>query len=284
MTAVKTSHSGRRAWIRTASVCTLALAISVGAAAQATGTATGTQQARGTQQAGNDSSPIPQTTRQLVVAVAPSWSSTAIELRRYERSPNSDWTQVGSPVRGRIGPKGMRWGRGLHGTTVAGSKVGLKTEGDGTAPAGAFTLNTVFAYDASWATRTAMPFVQVGPNDLFVEDPSSTQYNRHVRLDRPATTAWEKKNRMRLNDPAHRLKVLVEHNTHPSPVPYGGSAIFLHVWRGDGNAVTAGCTAIPGAELDRLVTWLDPDANPVYVLLPRGERTRLAPAWGLPEG
>jgi L,D-peptidoglycan transpeptidase YkuD (ErfK/YbiS/YcfS/YnhG family) len=65
-------------------------------------------------------------------------------------------------------------------------------------------------------------------------------------------------------------------------VPGGGSAIFVHVWRGGGNKVTAGCTAIPSKDVDTLVTWLKPTSRPVYVLLPQDEFENLQQLWGLP--
>ena len=86
---------------------------------------------------------------------------------------------------------------------------------------------------------------------------------------------------MRLGDPSHALKVFVAHNTRPIQ-PGAGSAIFLHVWRRDGDRPTAGCTAMPRDQLETLVTWLDPDAEPVFVLLDRPSLAHLASSWDLP--
>ncbi len=215
------------------------------------------------------SSPIPGSTRQLVVAITSNWTSTSARVQRYERDDTvGPWRAVGTAAPARIGPKGLRWGRGLH-TVPKG--VTTKVEGDGAAPAGAFRLSTVFGTDPAWESLTGRPLVAVGPNDLFVEDPASPFYNRHVRPPNPATTPWELRNQMRLNDPAHRLKILVEHNTTPKPIPGAGSAIFLHIWRENGAATTAGCTALDAPDLEGLIGWLRADAKPVYVLLPQSE-------------
>ena len=73
----------------------------------------------------------------------------------------------------------------------------------------------------------------------------------------------------------------VGHNDRPV-VPGGGSCIFLHLRSGP-ESVTAGCTALDAAPLERLLAWLDPAARPVLVQLPEGEYRARAAAWGLPE-
>lgn len=45
---------------------------------------------------------------------------------------------------------------------------------------------------------------------------------------------------------------------------------------------TAGCTAMAGPVMRRLLGWLDPKQFPVFVLLPAGAYVRLAGAWHLP--
>ena len=228
---------------------------------------------------------IPAETTQLVVGLANDWSSTRATLTRFERKSGGSWSRVGPAIAARLGPTGLAWGRGLVDVTqLAATAAGTapeKVEGDKRAPAGAFALDTVYAYDAAWAKRTAMPFINVGPRDLFVEDPTSALYNTHVRLDHLPGTAWEKEQQMEQGDEAHRLKVFVGHNTNP-PVPGRGSAIYLHVWRRDGASPTAGCTAMSFDSLRAIVGWLQPTANPVFVLLPKGAYTSIASAWDLP--
>ena len=225
--------------------------------------------------------------------------STRANLTRYERKTGGKWTRVGSAVSARLGPTGLAWGRGLidvddltgstsSASTSANVNANSKTfvapekvEGDRRAPAGVFALETVYAYDATWAKQTAMPFIAVGPRDLFVEDPASPLYNTHVRLDHLPATAWEKREQMEQGDEAHRLKVFVGHNSHP-PVPGKGSAIYLHVWRKNGATPTAGCTAMSFENLSAIVRWLKADAAPVYVLLPKRVYAAVSSSWDLP--
>lgn len=222
---------------------------------------------------------LPVSTSQLVVGVAPDWNSSTATLRRFEKAGRK-WRQAGDPFDGRLGVNGLVWGRGLH------PRTGLmtdKAEGDGRAPAGAFAIGRSFGYDSSWKAKTKLPFVTVSPRDLLVEDPSSPLYNKYVRLDHDPKTEFEKKNQMKQDDPGHRLKIMIEHNTIPAPIPGKGSAILFHVWRADGAKPTAGCTAVSDGEMETLMTWLDPTKEPIYVLLPAAEYEARRVRWNLPK-
>jgi L,D-peptidoglycan transpeptidase YkuD (ErfK/YbiS/YcfS/YnhG family) len=227
---------------------------------------------------------LPPTSTQMVLGLADSWSSTKVTLHRLGKSA-AGWARVGRPIPARIGPTGLAWGVGLlqpSAISAASADHPGKVEGDDTAPVGVFRLGPVFAYDASWEQKTAMPFVRVGPRDLFVEDPASPLYNTHVRLDHLPQTEWEKHEQMQQGDAAHRLKVFVGHNANP-PVGGRGSAIFLHVWRNEGAVPTAGCTAMGYSDLGEIVKWLRPGNRPLYVLVPRSVYREIRTAWKLPD-
>ena len=236
---------------------------------------------------------IPTSSRQLLVGLADGWSGSSAVLQRYARKGSGKklgpWTPVGPPFPARLGPNGLAWGIGLHSIPTKAAPAGaepvgaeLKREGDGRSPAGIFVLSTAFGYSPMWAKKTKLPYVTVGAEDLFVEDPTSPFYNSHVRIDHAPTTAWERDQQMYQNDPAHRLEVLVDHNMTSPPAPGAGSAIFIHVWRGDGAKATAGCTSVSDADIDSLVSWLDPAAKPVYALLSADQYELHQEAWGLP--
>lgn len=220
---------------------------------------------------------IPDATTQLVVGIAESWSSQDVTIQRFERADGA-WGPVGSSWRGRLGARGLAWGRGFNPVPDG---APMKVEDDQRSPAGVFRLPRAYGYDPAWAQRTKMPYTAVTSRDLFVGDPASPLYNTQVRLDHEPATAWERAQRMYLTNPAHRLQVFVAHNADPV-VPRGGSAIFLHVWRRGGLANTAGCTSMSDTDIDTLVQWLDPASAPLYVLLPRDEYDALASRWDLP--
>lgn len=229
-------------------------------------------------------SPIPKDTRQLVVAVAADWNSTSAQLWMLQRSEvEKPWQLAAGPIPTKLGRTGLIWGRGLH-TPPQGAT--LKREGDGKTPCGAFAIGQAYGtLDPQTVRRHSnMRYHHIGPSDLWVEDENSEYYNRHIRLPdgRSPNTEWEKKQQMRLNDNAHKLKLFIAHNAHPNIVRGAGSAIFIHIWRDNGGRPTAGCTAMPEPSLRQLIAWTDPAAKPVFVILPRSEYARLARSWGLP--
>ena len=220
--------------------------------------------------------PIPQTTSQLIVATAPDWNASTATLQRYTRS-DGEWLPVGEVIEARLGRDGLAWGRGLH----PAQDGALKVEGDWRAPAGVFEVGQAFG-DAVLEPAPDWPMQTVTERSLWVEDPESPHYNQHLLVDgEQPLTPWQTQQRMRLGDSAHRLKLVVEHNT-TTPLSGGGSAIFFHIWRRDGASATAGCTAIPEASMEELIRWLSPQAQPVYVLLPKEEYDRLQNDWNLP--
>lgn len=223
-------------------------------------------------------SPIPASSNQLVLGVAPNWDSSQVTLKKFERKGNQ-WVQVGDAWNGRLGKNGLVWGLGLHKNP---SGAAVKQESDGRAPAGAFYLGGAWGYDAQIAKHRNLFYRQVSTRDLWVEDPASPQYNRHVILDHEPATEWEKKQQMKQNDYPHSLKLFIAHNAPPRAQNGHGSAIFFHIWRGGGSKPTAGCTTMVEDRLRSLIRWVDPSEKPVYVLLPKSEYDKLRAPWGLP--
>jgi len=52
-------------------------------------------------------------------------------------------------------------------------------------------------------------------------------------------------------------------------------------WRGPGRP-TSGCTAMPAADLEEIVRWVDARFDPVIVQLPDPVFERVHAEWGLP--
>jgi len=220
---------------------------------------------------------VPDDALQLVLVEVVHFDDSIASLTRWSRD-GTGWRLEGSPIPARVGAKGSAWGRGLHPTQPGVQKV----EGDLRAPAGIFRLGALYG-DVDAPEGTRWPYVAVGPRDLWVEDATAPTYNTHFRVPgiRPLTP-WEESQRMKLGDPAHALKLAVLHNAPPEVVAGAGSAIFVHSWRRDGEGATAGCTAMQRSDLDRVLTWLEPAAAPVLVLLTAEDRARFAQAWSLP--
>lgn len=221
---------------------------------------------------------LPAATRQVVLGLTDGWNDSRVVLTIHERGEGG-WRQIGDAWPGRLGTNGSVWGLGIH-PLPAGARV--KTEGDGRTPVGVFRIGGAWGYEANVRRLARLPYRQITPRDLWVEDSSSPLYNRHVVLDHEPATAWEIQQQMRQNDHAHSLKLFIAHNAPPQPRPGAGSAIFFHIWRDNGNKPTAGCTTMAEAKLRALIARVDPDKQPLYVILPRAEYTRLRSLWQLP--
>ncbi len=239
-----------------------------------------------------EASAIPSASTQLVLVTTPSWNATDGTLRTFERDARGSggarlWREVGAPTATVVGRSGLGWGRGLH-APEAGVQ---KREGDGRAPAGAFSLSAAFGYAAG--EPTGLPYVQATPSLMCVDDAASAFYTLVVDADAVAPD-WTSREQMRRADSLYSLGVVVAHNgpgitddlvggaSGATPEAGAGSCIFLHVWRGPGSS-TAGCTAMPSASLQRVMGWLDARQRPVLVQLPEPEAERLRAVWGLPE-
>lgn len=227
---------------------------------------------------------LPANCSQAVVGIADSWDSSVVSLSLVEKQADGRWMRVLGPVQGRLGRSGLVWGLGLHANPRGAT---TKREGDGRSPAGIFRIGGLWTtHKTPVKHHRSIPEVRVGPRDLWVSDPSQPQlYNRHIRLNHPASTPWELKEQMRQTDYAHSIKLLICHNTQETPgrpVVGAGSSIFFHIWRHDGAAPTAGCTSMAESNLRSMIERLDPTRNPVYILLPRAEYTRLRSPWRLP--
>ncbi|MFH1067322.1 MAG: L,D-transpeptidase family protein [bacterium] len=222
---------------------------------------------------------LPETCRQLIVGITEDWNSSDVTLQKWVKR-NDGWQPYGQSWRGKVGRDGLAWGVGLHSETIA--KIGepIKTEGDWRAPAGVFELGDVYGYAPSFNSSTLLRYHTVTENDLWIEDPASIYYNTHVRLSYPPSNEWEKKQQMRVNDSAHRLKLFILHNAPPNAIPGAGSSIFFHIWRN--GKPSSGCTVMPAKSLIKLVEWLHPMLHPLFVLLPKPVYQELLKPWGLP--
>lgn len=216
---------------------------------------------------------------QLVIVLAPNWDALQGELHRYERG-EAGWQEVGQGHPVMLGRNGSAWGLGLHPMPQPGPQ---KREGDGRSPAGVFALPGAFGYAEN--NTTALPYAAMSAEHYCIDVPDSPHYNRILDAGAAGKTAVAGSTEpMRLDihnngDPRYALGLLVDHN--PQAEPGMGSCIFVHLWRRPDEA-TAGCTAMAEPDMRALLDWLDPQRQPVFVLLPEAEYTRLARQWALP--
>jgi D-alanyl-D-alanine dipeptidase len=215
--------------------------------------------------------------RQLILVVTPGWNDVQGQLRRFERDkPGQPWRPVGDAGTIVVGRNGTAWDP-LVSPVVPGPQ---KAEGDGRAPAGVFSLGRAFGFapapEAAWLK---LPYLPVVEGIECVDDPASGVYNQIVDRRRVASPDWSSSEKMREVGEAYRWGVVVNYNT--PAVAKQGSCIFLHIG-GEGGRGTAGCTAMPAADLRVVMEWLDPKLAPVLVQLPGAAYERLEADWSLP--
>lgn len=223
-------------------------------------------------------SPVPPETRQLLLVHAASWSSAWGELNRYERDGAGEWKLISSPVSVDLGRNGMAWGRGLHAMPSSGPR---KTEGDGKSPAGVFALDRAFGVASQLPEQAqGFPYLSSEPTTYCVEDVRSQHCNQIVDATAVHRTTWEKWSELKRSDGLFDWGIIVAQN-QPDTVRGGGSCVFIHIWRGP-HVPTAGCTAMPRAQVEVVLRWLNPSKKPVLVQLPDAELERLRSDWALP--
>jgi len=223
-----------------------------------------------------DSSPIPASSRQLVLVVTPNETATSGVLYRFERdSEDSPWKEVAPQVKIVVGRAGLASGAGLHREPVPG--LSLKKEGDGKSPAGVFALTSAFGFEDARA-GLRLPYVPLTDTIECVDDPSSRHYNRLVDRNEISSPDWKSSEKMREIE-EYVFGVVVAQNSEPI-APGAGSCIFLHAWSGP-ESTTVGCTAMPTERIREIVRWLDAAAEPVLVQLTEAAYEALRDPWKL---
>jgi L,D-peptidoglycan transpeptidase YkuD (ErfK/YbiS/YcfS/YnhG family) len=156
----------------------------------------------------------------------------------------------GAPARGILRGCGAAFPVALGRAGIAANK----REGDGGTPRGRFRMLRVWwRGDRLPRPRTALPVRQIERDDAWCEDASDRRYNHPIRLapGAPGDRLWR-------DDHLYDLVIELDHNTRPR-IAGRGSAVFIHLAR-EGFLPTAGCVALRGADLRRLLLRLRKNA------------------------
>ena len=145
------------------------------------------------------------------------------------------------------------WGKGERACAVGRGGVAVKQrEGDGITPVGTWPLrNVLYRPDRLSAPRTKLPVSPLASGDGWCEAPDDPDYNRMVRLPHRSLS-----DSMWREDALYDVVLVVGYNDAPV-VPGRGSAIFVHVARGD-YGPTQGCVALSRADLLEALAQLQP--------------------------
>ena len=208
---------------------------------------------------------LPQTCRQVVYVTATDDRATAAELRMLQRTPDGAWTTAAEAIPVRIGRNGLAWGVGEP-AVPAPTGLRIKQEGDGCAPIGIFRITTAFGTEPP-PGGLRLPYIRCTAHHFGIDDPRSRFYN-HIVDDRDVACDWTNPETMIPSSGCYQLGAVIANN--PNNTPGRGSCIFFHLWQSE-NTPTSGCTAMSEPNLRKMLTWLDPAADPrlVQILQPR---------------
>lgn len=181
----------------------------------------------------------------LLVAEERAWFSVSYKVYALEKRGDI-WETAFEPFEAVIGRNGF-------------ATLGEKREGDGRTPSGVFPLGLAFGYAETVNTR--MTYRQALADDIWVDDPQATDYNRWVKQGETKAASYEK---MRRDDNLYKYGLVIEYNTRPV-IQGHGSAIFFHVWDGKGST-TAGCVAVSEEDMIRILAWLKPEKLPLIIM------------------
>ncbi|WP_156931895.1 L,D-transpeptidase family protein [Bacillus sp. J37] len=157
---------------------------------------------------------------------------------------------------------GDEWEKTLTSPAVLG-KLGVslsKKEGDKKSPVGLYAIGHGFGVNRPADTK--VPFKVTSNQDYWIDDTTSSDYNKWVKYSGDPNKKWKSFERM--TNSLYKYGLVVEYNTNPV-VKGKGSAIFIHVWRNQ-TSPTLGCIALPESNVLTLLKEIDPKRNPAIVI------------------
>jgi L,D-peptidoglycan transpeptidase YkuD (ErfK/YbiS/YcfS/YnhG family) len=184
---------------------------------------------------------------QLITVNTSEASSTYATLSAWELHGKC-WVQVYGPFTARLGYSGMS---------------ANKHEGDGATPEGTFDFESTM-YGNAPDPGVSFPYHQLVCGDWWDEDSASPTYNtfQHVpcsETDPPFANGASEA--LWTETRAYPSFAVINYN--PDRIPGAGSAIFLHA---DVGGPTDGCISLPLGELDEVLDWMTPVADPTIMI------------------
>ena len=183
--------------------------------------------------------------QQAIVVTTNGFGRISATITTYENI-NGTWKQINS-FAGNIGRTGFTYN---------------KREGDGHTPIGVFSLGTAFGRYSN--PGTSKSYRQSTSNDFWVDDTNSSLYNTWQKG--PVNGRWNSAEKMYI--PQYNYGFVINYNTER--IAGKGSAIFFHVWSGQGSG-TAGCISVAENNVTSTLKWLKPSKNPVIIEGPMSE-------------
>lgn len=184
--------------------------------------------------------------KQLILVACDSHQQNKATLYTYEKYEEK-WQKAFEPMDAVIGLNGL---------------TNDKVEGDKKSPIGVFPLYRCFGRDENPGTK--LSYTQFSWESYWVDDVNSKFYNTYQKG--PVEQRWSSAEDLYAIGEPYKYFIVIEHNT-ANPVAGKGSAIFLHIWKGEGS-YTSGCTAVSEENLMKIIKWLAPSSEPLIIQFP----------------
>lgn len=193
---------------------------------------------------------VPIGTRQLILVTGDAYSSTYARVSTFARW-YQDWHAVAANLPARIGSQGFS---------------DSHQEGIPTTPTGMYPIgSTMYGIAANPGVR--YPYHRLVSGDWWNENSGTPGYNTFQHGSDPGGASealWQ-------ISPSYTYFAVINYNM---PAVAGkGSGIFLHQYSTSAGP-TAGCVSLAAADLVRVLTWLDPAAQPYILMCPEGNLSR----------
>jgi L,D-peptidoglycan transpeptidase YkuD (ErfK/YbiS/YcfS/YnhG family) len=187
---------------------------------------------------------------QLVTVVAPGAASWTATFTAWARGAGGCWSpasfagQPAQPYRAQTGYGGLL-------------PISRRVPGDWATPTGLFPFGTIIYGNSMVSPSTRYPYHHLVCGDWWDEQPGSPTYDTFQHVPCWITPPYAEDSEALWTEVLpyqHFIDIKM-----PAP-PDNGAGIFLHDDMPEG--YTEGCVALPNAELDAVLGWLNPAARP----------------------
>ena len=191
---------------------------------------------------------------QLVTVVDPTAASVTGTFTAWAKGANGCWSPVSfagqpaQPFRAQTGYGGLL-------------PISRRVPGDWATPTGLFPFGTIVYGNSTVSPTSRYPYHHLVCGDWWDEQPGSPTYDTFQHVPCGITPPY--------GDDSEALWTEIQPYQHfidimmPHP-PDNGAGIFLHDYMPEG--YTEGCVALPNAELDAVLGWLNP-ADAPHILI-----------------
>ncbi|MDN3018684.1 cell wall-binding protein [Paenibacillus sp. BSR1-1] len=181
---------------------------------------------------------------QLILVTTTGYNTVNAKIRTFEKIDNKWYEKL--TINGYIGKEGF---------------ATVMREGAKKSPRGKYTIGTAFGRYQNPGTK--LPYRQITPDDVWVDDSSSSLYNTWQKASENQGR-WSSAEKMDVSP--YNYGFVINYNT-AERIPGAGSAIFFHV----ASSYTLGCTGTAQTNVLSILRWLDPAKRPIIIQTPESE-------------